>query len=226
MKKSASLIIVAVVALAVGYLLGAHVGSGNSSQTKGDINAVNVYRQLLIAPEYLAFNEEMADNPEVLDQTISSLQIVERRIADYATLAGMMATLPVTQPETAAFVEPFLKAEAKGHDALNQAAEALQAANQLKAGKEVDSQKALEDAEGAMSHLDEQIAMGKLFVEGADQYLSDKNLKDNLLLATLRDLVASHCSLNASLTQNDSEIDYWQNIRGLLNSQDMAFTLE
>lgn len=226
MKKNTTLIIVAVVALAVGYLLGANVGSGDSSQTKGDINAVNTYKQLLTAPEYMAFNKSMADNQDAVNHTVSTLQIVERRIADFVTIAGMMNSITVADPEISPSVAEFQKAEEEGKRAMAQAEAALQAALQLKAGQKVDMKKALKNAEAAMAYLDTQLAMGKQFVEASDAFLKDKDIKEHIMTATIRDLVVSHCAVNAALIQKDSDIDYWSNVNGIVKSEDMAFTLK
>lgn len=226
MKKNGSLIIVAVVALAIGYLLGSSMGSADSSQSKGDINAVNTYHQLLISPDYMSFNKGMEGSAEVLEQTISTLQIVEHRISGFSDLAALMNTMAANEPEVAPCVEQFLKANVEGKRAMEQANDALNAAIQMKAGEKVNTKKALKNAEAAMAYLDKQMAIGKQYVETVDGYLKDKNVQEHIMTATLRDLVVSHCAVNANLVQNDSEIDYWSNMKGMVESEDMAVTLE
>lgn len=226
MKKNTSLVIVAVVALAAGYLLGANLGAGDSNQTKGDINAVNTYNQLLTAPDYMAFNKELSDNEDAISQTISTLQIVERRIADFGTLASMMNSMSANEPDIANEVEKFIKTEKGGQRAMNQAVDALQAAMQLKAGEKVDLKKALKNAEAAFAYLDTQLEIGKEYVKAVDDYLKDKNIQEHIITATIRDLVVSHCAVNATLTQNDSEVDFWSNMNGLVKNEDMAFSIE
>lgn len=226
MKKNTSLIIVAVVALAAGYLLGAQIGSGDSSQTKGDINAVNTYHELLTAPEYMAFQKDLSDNEEAIARTITTLQIVKQRIADFGTLAGLMNTMAANEPEVAPHVAQFLKSEKNGRQALEKAVEALQAAEQLKAGEKVDLKKALKNAEAALACIDMQLSAGKDYVQAIDAYIGDKDVNEHIVSATLRDLVASHCAVNATLLQDDAEMDYWSNMEGLVKSDDMAFGLE
>lgn len=226
MKKNGTLIIVGVVALALGYVLGSYVGNADSSQTKGDINAINSYHQLLTAPEYMSFNKSMTDNEEAVERTISTLQIVEQRIMDFHTLTGLMQTMSANEPEVAPYVEQLLKSDKEGEKALKKAASALEAAQQLKSGEKVDAKKALKNAEAAMAALDTQMSVSKKYVEAVDNYLQGKDIQEHILTATLRDLIVSHCIVNATLVQNDSETDYWSNMKGLVKSDDMAFTLE
>lgn len=226
MKKNGTLIIVAVVALAAGYLLGCYTGNADSSQTKGDINAVNNYHQLLITPEYMAFNKSMTSNQEAMERTITTLQIVKQRIADFQTITGLMNTMSANEPEVAPFVEQFLKSEKDGQKALLQANQALDAAQKLNAGEKADPKKALKNAEAALAYLDTQLSISKQYVQAVDSYLHDKNIQEHILTATIRDLVVSHCIVNATLVQNDNETDYWSNMNGLVQSEDMAFTLE
>lgn len=226
MKKNGTLIIVAVVALAAGYLLGCYTGNADSCQTKGDINAINNYHQLLTTPEYMAFNKSMSGNEEAMERTISTLQIVKQRITDFQTITTLMNTMSANEPEVAPFVEQFLKSEKEGLKALQHANQALEAAQQLNAGEKVDTKKAMKNAEAALAYLNTQMSISKQYVQAVDKYLQGKNIQEHILTATIRDLVVSHCIVNATLVQNDSETDYWSNINGLVQSEDMAFTLE
>lgn len=226
MKKNGLIIIVAVVAFAAGFMLGANENVADKNRTKGDINAVNTYKQLLVAPEYMAFNDEYADNAEILAQTISTLQVMEHRISDFSTLAGMMNVVMADDPEISSYATQFQKTERKGQRFMAKVDEALLAANLMKAGEKVNRSKALKSAEEAFDYMNTQLEIGKQFVEAVDDFLHGKDVKEHLMVASMRDLVASHCVVNATLVQNDSEIDYWSNLNGLVNSEDMALSLE
>lgn len=71
--------------------------------------------------------------------------------------------------------------------------------------------------------LGEQIKIGKDFVNAVDAYLFGK-VETNKSLASIRDVVASFCTQNALLTQNDDEIDYWSDAPALLLDEDMVYT--
>lgn len=226
MKKNTTLVIVAVVALAVGYLLGTNLGAGDSSLTKGDINAVNAYHQLLISPDNMAFDNSMAGNEDAVSQTISTLQIMESRITDFVTLAGIANAISVDDSDVASCTKQIEKAVKDGQKAKAQAKDALEAAIQLKAGQKADLKKAQKNAEAAFAFLGTQLTIGKQYVEAVDKYLQGKDLVENVMLASLRDLVVSHCAVNATLTQDESEMDYWCNISGKVKSEDMAISIE
>lgn len=70
--------------------------------------------------------------------------------------------------------------------------------------------------------LGEQIKAGKTFVTAVDKYLSSQPelIKS---LASIRDVMASFCTQNALITQNDAEIDYWSNAPALLN-EDIVYS--
>lgn len=226
MKKNTSLIIVAVVALAIGYLLGSNIGTGNNSQTKGDINALNTYNQLLISPEYMCFNKDMVNNQESIDKTIRTLQIVVQRIVDYRTLADMMDMMGSSDDTMAQYVEQFVKNEENSKAILTKAQQALQVAQRMKMGEKADTKKALKDAEAAFEYLTTQIQNGKQFIEDVDKQLKGKDVKEYIVIASVRDLVASHCAVNASLTQDEREIDYWCNLSELVERKDMTLGVE
>lgn len=71
--------------------------------------------------------------------------------------------------------------------------------------------------------LSEQIKAGKKFVTAADKYLSSQPEMINSL-ASIRDIMASFCTQNALITQNDDEIDYWSNAPALLLNEDMVYS--
>ena len=75
----------------------------------------------------------------------------------------------------------------------------------------------------AFELLGEQIKVGKDFVNAVDTYLFGK-AETNKSLASIRDVVASFCTQNALLTQNDDEIDYWSDAPALLQNEDMVYT--
>lgn len=225
MKKNTSLILVAVVALAAGYALGAYLGTGDSNKTKGDINAVNTYKQILTAPEDMAFNEEMADDAEVIAQTISTLQIAKERMCNFGTMVALMKTIATDEAELAQFAETFSQDESNRQTALTQVDNALQAAQALKNGEKTDLQKAMKDAKAVFEYLAHQSAIGKTYTEAVDKFLKGKDVKAYISIASMRDLIVSHCAVNASLTQDDRAIDYWYNIDGLVQSEDMTFSI-
>lgn len=222
MKKNVQTILVAVVALAAGYFLGTKFGMEdiNASQTKGDINAVNNYQQILTLPEDMAFTKAGAKDAEAIERTVGSLQIINARIAEYANLAKMMQTVAIADANLSTMGKELI--ELAAGDAATQAAEALEAAKKLQAGEQVNLKDAGKKATAAYNALEAEMTAGKQFVEAADAFLKDKNVMDNTLVATLRDMVASHCAVNSSLTQNDAEMDYWMNLNELLTSDQMA----
>ena len=71
--------------------------------------------------------------------------------------------------------------------------------------------------------LSEQIKAGKKFVTATDKYLSSQPEMINSL-ASIRDIMASFCTQNALITQNDDEIDYWSNAPALLLNEDMVYS--
>lgn len=226
MKKNSTLIIVAVVALAAGYLLGANFGGGDGRLTKGDINAVNTYNQLLTAPENMAFDKSMAGNEDAVGQTISTLQIMESCITDLVTLAGIVDALQVDDAEVAECSKRMAKSIAQGLKAKDQAHDALEAARQLKDGQKVDLKKALRNAEAAYAFIGSQIGISKEYVSALDKYMQGKDVAENIMIASLRDLIVSHCAVNATLTQNEAEMDYWYNFGEMVKADDMAISIE
>lgn len=61
-----------------------------------------------------------------------------------------------------------------------------------------------------------QIQAGRTFVRIADKYL-EENI--DLDLASIRDIVASYCTENAQLLNDDTEIDYWSTIQPQLDNE-------
>ena len=80
----------------------------------------------------------------------------------------------------------------------------------------------MQNAKIAYAAIESQIAGGKAFVASVDRFITPDNLLDNIMVATTRDMVASHCSVNATLAQNDAEIDYWSSMSVLAPEVNMA----
>lgn len=224
MKKNVTPILCAVVALAVGYLLGAKFGlnGADAGQTKGDINAVNTYKQLLCDPDYMAFNDGYTNDDEAIARTISTLTIIQNRLQEFRTLAILAQSVQSSDAELSDMAGKLVLANKQSDAAYAEAEAALAAAKQLQAGQEVKLKKALQNATDAYDALGEQMKVCHAFIEQTDAFLQGKNVLDHIVLATLRDMVVSYNAVNASLTQNDLEIDYWQNFSGLLTQEQMA----
>lgn len=223
MKKNVSSIIGCIICLVVGYVAGAYLGLPfvEKNATSGDVNTYNAYQQMLIQPEYMSFNESMKGNEEAQDRTIESLKIMEGRLKAFATLAQFVEQTTSNNAELAKSVEYIKKTAANGMKVLPDLQEALKAAQDLKAGNKVDAAKALKIAKKAFAIVDNQMNSGKDFVNAVDA-LVDKNPNAAVTVATARNLIADHCSVNASLCQNDQAIDFWYNTSELLPQSDMA----
>lgn len=225
MKKYTTTILIAVVALAAGYFAGAKFGMGdaNAAQTSGDINVVNKYQQIISEPDYMAFNEEFANDTAAIKRTIDALEIIDKRISEFGTLGHLMNTVTFTEKDMKDAAKKFIEADKQCLENRKEASLALAAARKMQSGEKVDLKKAEEQANTAYNTLDKQLKAGKEFVEKADIFLKDKKVEAHIMLATLRDMVASHCAVNASLTQNEREQDYWMNLSELLVDEQMAF---
>lgn len=85
--------------------------------------------------------------------------------------------------------------------------------------------KSINKPEKAYEQLAKQGEAGKAFVDAADGYIG-QHPECRLTLGSQRDLVASFCYLNAMLTQNDAQIDYWSNTEAIVEANEMVYSLD
>ena len=216
------------VTLAIGYALGAFLGLPcgiNSSAISGDVNglsACNPYNEIITSPDYMCFQKRYVHDKDAQERTIASLRIMYSRIAEFNSLYRMVSMSTADNDNVQNGLASLTDVALHNSESFDAAAQALQAALDLQNGAKVDLKKALRNAQIAYNAIESQIAGGKAFVASVDSFITKDNLLDNIMVATTRDMVASHCSVNATLAQNDAEIDYWSNMTVLAPEVNMA----
>ena len=213
--------------LAIGYALGAFLGlpCADSEKLSGDVNALPAYsanREIITSPDYMCFQKKYARDKEAQARTVASLRVMYSRIAEFSSLYRMACMSTVDNDKLQNGLASLTDVVLHNSESFDAAAYALKAAQEMQEGKKVDMKKALRNAKVAYAAIESQIAAGKAFVASVDSFITPQNLQDNNMAATARDMVASHCSVNASLAQNDDEIDYWSNMSILAPEVNMA----
>lgn len=225
MKKN--VLIYCLVTLAIGYALGAFFGYPcvDNDKLKGDVNALtayNTYNEIITSPDYMCFQKKYAQDKEAQARTVASLRIMYSRIAEFNSLYRMACMSTVDNEKLQNGLALLTDVVLHNSESFDAAAEALKAAQDMQEGKKVDMKKALQNAKIAYAAIESQIVGGKAFVASVDSFITPQNLQNNIMAATARDMVANHCSVNASLAQNDAEIDYWSNMSILAPEVNMA----
>lgn len=213
----------AVLALVVGYILGSIVGIPgiDKNQTCGDVNTVNTYNEILTSPDYMAFQKEYCSDSEVQARTRTTLMIINSRITEFNAAALMAESIANGNAAMAEAVKAIKATSKQNSEAAIALKEAFVALDNLENGQKVNLKKALAQAQKAYDVLDIQTKAAKAFVQAADANI-DHVTTENAILASIRDLLAGHSAVNATLVQNDAEIDYWQNINSLVHKTDVA----
>ena len=214
--------------MVIGYVAGAVIGIPGVDPTvvNGDMNgvtAVNPYNDLLVSPENMCFkNRKLSKDPEAIHRTETTLNIIYSQIAEFNSLYRFASLAAKDNEHMSTAMDSLTSAAVDNGDAFSACADALEALHNLQAGKKVNLKEASVAATKAYNAINRQIAGGKTYVETADAFVSKGNLSENMIIATARDMLANLCAVDATLAQNDAEIDYWGNTSNLLPEVNLA----
>lgn len=220
------------IALLVGYVLGAVLGVPPTSSELGSGNVAKVskFQKNTVNPELNAWQERLLADSTELGRTASSLLVLTSRMGEFDQLAGMSLSAADGISELEGAVSSLKAAAQMAANAKKAGQTAMESFDALISGTKTDApayDKAQNDMTLAFLMLERQVNSGKLFVEQTDAYLAKAGKKGNEALAAVRDLWQDYCALDAVMNSNNSDVEYWSKTeKALTGSELMGFLPE
>lgn len=220
-------IVIALVALAAGYVAGSFIGfpttSGNGS---GNISKVSKYNKVKISPAMSAFQEKIKNDSVEMSKAAVSLTLLTSRMEEFTLLVDMAVDATAGIAELELPVARLVDIRHTSRNAAEAGRNAIQSFNDLISDKpgQMASQYEQNSQNLSLAYLmtDRQIRYGKEFVIAVDQYLEGRNIDEFQDLAFTRDLWAKYCSGSAIINNDRLEQEYWTSKNYLLDASTMA----
>lgn len=208
--KKTNFVVFLVLALVVGFGLSYVLNTNVDGElTSGDISKASRYNNVKEDPETAVIVEKLQNDTAFFNQTAESVNYLKERVSSLASLTEETARICSDIPELSFNVPAMNSLSAK---ASNTSAAFENVADELEHiadGKNApEYEQTTNNAFIGFQKIENQLNVGRTFVESADSFLSDKNLDDHKELAGLVALWSVYCAEDAVLTDNDN-VDYW-----------------
>lgn len=230
MNSKKNLVIVAVLALLVGYALGDVFGlpEADKEQLKGDVSKAETVEvpDMKSDPELTAFQQKLQSNSEYYLLTKEYVTVLEKRASDLSTLTSRTVALFSEVPELDAAIQPILSLEAKAYNAKVVLKNSRAGLEKFAKGETApDYTQASNNAYVGYSKVEGSLQTGRKFVEAATSYLNGKKGKE---FEEMRQNVVkwvNFCAEDAVFCQSEEYLSFWleciDNMKG-----EMAKTLK
>ena len=211
--KKINFIIYLALALVVGFGVSFLSSNHNvqSDMLSGDISKVNLYSSQQEDPEVTVIEEKLRNDKEFLESTQAAMALIQERVNILHSLTEKTVETCSEVAELAPVMGSITSLRAKAFNT-NQALEA--AAMGLK--KIVDGKNAPEYEQASTNSyigfqkIENQLTVGKTFVELASAFLDSKNSDEYKDLAELVAEWTLYCSQDAVLNNSSENLAYWK----------------
>ena len=228
MRISIKIIISALLALLVGYVLGIFINFPNlkGDNLKGDIGKASKFSQKATSEEIKAAEERLQNDSNYYKGVVTTLSLVDERIDIFANLVSMTTSVcegvQDMQPVLAQ-VQGMQGMVANAQSACN---DALAAVSAIAKGEEADYEQTLNNVSLAYALVSRSSKVAKNVVKSFDQVIGSKPT-DNSEMAFVRDEWVRFSATEAALQGDEIALDYWGNQNTLLtNDQTLNLLLE
>ena len=228
MRISIKIIISALLALLVGYVLGIFINFPNlkGDNLKGDIGKASKFSQKATSDEIKAAEERLQNDSNYYKGVVTTLSLVDERIDIFANLVSMTTSVcegvQDMQPVLAQ-VQGMQGMVANAQSACN---DALAAVSAIAKGEEADYEQTLNNVSLAYALVSRSSKVAKNVVNSFDQVIGSKPT-DNSEMAFVRDEWVRFSATEAALQGDEIALDYWGNQNTLLtNDQTLNLLLE
>lgn len=202
------LVLAALVGFGVSFLF--HSSDAQSSLLAGDISKANVYSNQKDDPESTVLEEKLQNDEEFFKATQSSLSLIENRVSDLEDLTSRTIDICSDIPVFRDAIKAVVSLNAKAHNtqlAINSANDGLKS---LSNGKKAPGyEQASSNVFVGFQKIENQLAIGKAFVNTAREYLADKEGDEYKDLSDLVVEWSVYCIQDAYLNGSEDELASW-----------------
>lgn len=202
------LVLAALVGFGVSFLF--HSSDAQGSLVSGDISKANVYSNQKEDPEETVIEEKLKNDEEFFKATETALSVIETRIDDLEELTSRTIEVCSDIPEFKTAIKSILSLNAKAYNtrlSLNSTKDCL---TNLSNGKKAPGyEQASSNVFIGFQKIENQLAIGKAFVNTASSYLEGKEGEEYDEIADLVAKWSVYCIQDAYLNGQDEELAYW-----------------
>lgn len=210
-KKTNFAIYLGVAAL-VGFAASALFITNGSQEglLSGDISKVNRYSNVKEDPEVSVIEERLQNDQEFQDNTRMAMDLLRNRVSTLADLTDLTLKVCSSVPELDEALRGVVSLNAKAYNTNVSIARATESLGRLISGHPApDYEQMSNSAFVGFQKIENQLAVGKVFVEAATEYLEDKNSDEYRQIAELVSVWSVYCAQDASLNKSESDMAYW-----------------
>ena len=210
--KKSNFVIYLALALVVGFGTSFLFGSMNveSDQLSGDISKATRYNNVKEDPEASALEEKIQNDTAFLHLTKNAYALLENRVENLENLTARTLEVCAGIPELESAIAPVKSLNAKAANTMNSINKAVSGVEKLAEGKKApEYEQVSNNVFVGFKKIENQLAIGKAFVENATSYINGKSEEESASVAKLIAEWSVYCMQDAVLNNSKSEMEFW-----------------
>lgn len=224
--KKSNFVIYLALALVVGFGASFLFGNVNveSGQLSGDISKASRYNNVKEDPEVSVVEEKLQNDDNYYNLTKNTLAYLDARVSSLDELTSRTIEVCSDIPELKLAIKDVISLNAKAYNTRQSLLQASDALSRIGSGKKVSEfTQASNSVFVGYSKIENQLSIGKAFVNQAASYLKENADSENA--AEVADLVngwTSYCMQDAMLNGSEEDVAYWNGKLGELAAESPA----
>lgn len=225
MTSKKNLVIIAIIALVVGYGLGDFFGipGANKDQLSGDISKVDLYSNQMEDPELALTVEQLQNDTAFMNQTKLCVQALKERTSILSDLTNRTVEMCDEVPELQEAMKGIRSLQAKSYNsslALDQTMKSLEKIE--KGEKAPEFEQVSNNSYATFMRIENSLDVAKQFVDASVAFLKDKQGEEFDEMANLVAEWSSYCVEDAVLNNSEEKLTAWLDKIGSMKSTSLS----
>ena len=176
----------------------------------GDISKASRYNNVKEDPEASALEEKIQNDTAFLHLTKNAYALLENRVENLENLTARTLEVCAGIPELESAIAPVKSLNAKAANTMNSINKAVSGVEKLAEGKKApEYEQVSNNVFVGFKKIENQLAIGKAFVENATSYINGKSEEESASVAKLIAEWSVYCMQDAVLNNSKSEMEFW-----------------
>ncbi|MCQ2167221.1 MAG: hypothetical protein MJY69_00935 [Bacteroidales bacterium] len=202
------LVLAALVGFGASFLFNAN--NSQSDLLSGDISKATRYNNVKEDPEVSALEEKIQNDTAFLHLTKNAYALLENRVENLENLTARTLEVCAGIPELESAIAPVKSLNAKAANTMNSINKAVSGVEKLAEGKKApEYEQVSNNVFVGFKKIENQLAIGKAFVENATSYINGKSEEESASVAKLIAEWSVYCMQDAVLNNSKSEMEFW-----------------
>ena len=184
--------------------------NSESSLLSGDISKASRYNNVKVDPATSLLEEKIQSDSAYYNQLMMTYQLLDFRVCDLEDLTARTIDVCSEIEEFKTAIRSVVSLNAKAFNTMQYINTASSSLSKISEGKKApEYEQASSNVFVGYQKIEQQLAIGKAFVETAGDYLKNNEGEDCSAIADLVTEWAMYCRQDASINGNDEEMNYW-----------------